>query len=492
MKKHNAVVIGCGFSGLSAACFLAKGGYAVTVLEKNSSPGGRARKFEKDGFTFDMGPSWYWMPDVFERFFEQFGKQVSDYYELIRLNPSYRVFWKDDKIDLPANYEELRKVFNSVEEGSGERLDAFLVEAAFKYKVGMQKLVHKPGRKLTELLDTEVITGVLKLDVFTSMQRHVNKYFKSEKLRQLMEFPILFLGATSKNTPALYSLMNYADIKLGTWYPKGGMYQIVDAMYKLAISLGVRVQFNEEVTSFDFVNGAIKKVKTLMDIYETDVVLGSADYHYIEKNLLPKSYQSYSDEYWKTRKMAPSCLIYFLGVNKKLSGLLHHTLLFDTSFNEHSRAIYEVAAWPKEPLFYVSCTSKTDENAAPVGCENLFILIPVSTELENDSDDLREHYLQLALKRIEEKCGESIRDHIIFKRSYAHADFKKDYHAFKGNAYGLANTLWQTANLKPSIKSKKVKNLYFAGQLTVPGPGVPPAIISGEVAAKEIMKDLGN
>lgn len=483
------IIIGSGFSGLAAASFLAKEGHEVIVLEKNALPGGRARRFEASGFTFDMGPSWYWMPDVFERFFALFGNEVTDYYELERLDPSYRVYWNDKPMDIPAKYENLRTLFESVETGSANKLDAFLKEAEYKYRVGMQKLVFKPGRSLSEFLDKELFSGIFRLDVFTSMKKHVNKYFKDEKLRQLMEFPILFLGASPQNTPALYSLMNYADIKLGTWYPKGGMYSIVEAMHKLALSLNVKFQFNTEATGFKFEGKSIKSVVTNKGSLRADVVLAAADYHHVE-TLLPQQLRSYSNQYWKTRKMAPSCLIYFVGLNKKLPELLHHSLFFDTPFSQHAREIYAEPAWPKEPLFYVSCTSATDEKTAPEGCENLFILIPVSSKLENDTIELRQKYFDMVIKRMEQHLGENLMEHIIFKRGYAKQDFIDDYHAFQGNAYGLANTLRQTAILKPSMKSKKISNLFFAGQLTVPGPGVPPALISGEVAAKEIFQHL--
>lgn len=485
---QQVIIIGSGFSGLSAACFLARKGLRVTVIEKHAIPGGRARKFEADGFVFDMGPSWYWMPDVFDRFFASFGRQTSDYYALTRLDPSYRVFDAQGILDMPASYSELKEVFEKIEKGSGEKLDAFMDEAAYKYRVGMQKLVHKPGLSVGELLDPAVIAGVFKLQVFSSMRRHVNKFFKNERLRELMEFPILFLGAKAQNTPALYSLMNYADVKLGTWYPMGGMYQIVDAMYSVAKSLQVEFVFNSTATALRTGQGRVTGVEAAERFFPADVVLATADYHFVDQTLLAPAHRNYSPEYWNKRVLAPSCLLYFVGVNKKLSSLQHHNLFFDADFEQHANEIYDEPKWPRDPLFYVSCTSKTDRTAPP-GCENLFILIPVSTEL-TDTPEIRKQYFNTVMDRLEKHCGERIRDAIIYERSYAQSDFKTDYHAYKGNAYGLANTLWQTANLKPSIRNKKLKNLYYAGQLTVPGPGVPPAIISGEVAAGEIVKFL--
>ncbi len=491
MKK--VVVIGSGFAGLSAATFLARAGYAVTVVEKFAIPGGRARQFTSEGFTFDMGPSWYWMPDVFERYFNGFGKKTSDYYQLERLDPSYKVFWKDGGLDIPADLQQLSALFEEIETGSAKKLQAFLEEAAFKYETGINKLVFKPGRSWLEFADIDLARGVLKLDVFTSMKKHISRYFTNPRLVQLMEFPVLFLGALPQNIPALYSLMNYADIQLGTWYPHGGMYSVVDGMYRLALEQGVKFKFETDV--FDIVlegNRAVgvkSKDKEGDQFLEADVVVGAADYHFIESVLLPASHRSYSEMYWDKRVMAPSCLIYYVGLNRKVPGITHHSLFFDTDFDRHGNEIYSDPQWPADPLFYVCAPSVSDESVAPPGGENLFFLVPVAAGLQGDTEELRGIFFEKILMRFEKHLDCTIKDNIIFKRSYAVSDFVHDYNAYKGNAYGLANTLMQTAVLKPSLKSKKVENLFFTGQLTVPGPGVPPSLISGEVVAGEILKE---
>lgn len=477
---------------MSAATFMAKAGWQVIVLEQHEIPGGRARFFREQGFLYDMGPSWYWMPDVFERYFGCFGKQVSDYYQLTRLDPSYRVFFADAPLDVPADYAALRDLFESIEKGSANKLDAFLKEAAYKYEVGINKLVHKPGQKLSEFLDMDLVKGVFRLDVFNSMKKHVRKYFSHPKLIQLMEFPVLFLGALPQDIPALYSLMNYADIKLGTWYPMGGMHKIVEGMHQLAVEQGVQFEFGAAATKIHVDKGVARKVSYVQHgnhhEIEADVIIGGADYHFIETQLLDEAYRTYSDKYWNKRVMAPSCLLYYVGLNKKLKGVTHHTLFFDVDFEQHGAEIYTTPQWPEEPLFYVSAPSVTDNMVAPESCENLFFLIPVAAGLEGDDEALRDHYFNKIVTRYEQKIGQSVLDAVIYKRSFAVSDFVKDYNAFRGNAYGLANTLMQTSVLKPSLKSKKVKNLYYTGQLTVPGPGVPPSLISGEVVAKEINK----
>jgi phytoene desaturase len=489
MKHKKVIVIGAGFSGLSAATSLADQGYEVTVLEKNATPGGRARSFAADGYTFDMGPSWYWMPDVFESYFNKFNKSVSDYYDLVRLDPSYTVvFGEDDFVDVPASLDELKALFEKWEPGSAARLDRFLEQAAYKYEVGIKQLVYKPGRSVTEFMSLRLLLDVLRMDVFQSIHAHIRRFFSHKKIIKLMEFPVLFLGALPQNTPALYSLMNYADISLGTWYPMGGMYKIIEGMVQLAEEKGVAFLYNQDVQEIEVEQGIARRVRTVTGMFEADVVVASADYHHVDKHLLAPAYQSYSDKYWDERVMAPSCLIFYLGIGKKLDNLRHHNLFFDEDFGPHAHEIYTDPKWPAKPLFYVSAPSVTDDSVAPAGCENLFVLMPVAPNLE-DTEALREQYFNIIMDRLEHLTKQDVRSAVVYKRSYAHRDFISDYNAFKGNAYGLANTLMQTALLKPSLKSKKVKNLYYAGQLTVPGPGVPPSLISGQVVAKEVAKD---
>ena len=488
--SQRVVIIGAGFAGLSSAAFMAKAGWEVTVVEKNATAGGRAQQLKAHGFTYDMGPSWYWMPDVFERYFEQFGKKVTDYYSLIRLNPSYRVYWNDGSTDIPADYNQLKAVFESFEKGAGEKLDKYLQEASVKYKIGIQDLVYKPGQSLTEFLDWNVVKNVFKLDVFTSIKSHVAKHFQHSRLRQLMEFPILFLGALPQNTPALYSLMNYADIVGGTWYPEGGMFSIVKAMQNLAEELGVTFKFGEAAEEIVIESGKAKKLVTDKSTYEADAIISGADYQFTESHLLPQEYRTYNEVYWDKKVLAPSCLLYYVGLNKKLNNVLHHSLFFDVPFDQHAAEIYSDPQWPKEPLFYLSVASKTDNTVAPEGHENLVILIPVASGLDGDKEAIREQYFQKVIQRLEQHTGQTIADAIIYKKTFSVSDFVSEYNSYKGNAYGLANTLRQTAIFRPSCRSKKVKNLFYTGQFTVPGPGVPPSLISGEVVSKELIKAL--
>jgi phytoene desaturase len=485
--KKKVTIIGAGISSLSTACFLAKEGYDVTILEKNNTIGGRARQFSTQGFVFDMGPSWYWMPDVFERFYNQFGYTTSDFYELKRVDPSYRVFWEDDSFDdIPSDLHTYKAWFEKLEPGSSKHLEQFLKEAKYKYEVGMNDLVHKPSLAWSEFIDGRIISGMFKLHLFSSFAKYIRKYFSHKKIISLLEFPVLFLGATPEETPALYSLMNYADIELGTWYPMGGMYKIIESFEQIAKKLGVKILTEQEVTGFKYGENTITHTITSNNIIETDILVSGADYHHTDKKLVPQ-FSNYSEKYWDKRVMAPSSLLFYVGVNKKIDNLQHHNLFFDADFSEHAREIYTDPNWPKNPLFYVCCPSKTDKSVAPEGKENLFLLVPIAPDIKDD-EDTRKKYFDILIERIEKQTGCKFKDEIIYQKSYCISDFKKDYHAYRGNAYGLANTLLQTAILKPTLKNKKLKNMYYTGQLTVPGPGVPPSIISGEVVAKQVMK----
>ena len=488
MKK--IAVIGSGFAGLTSAIELASLGHHVTVFEKNSMVGGRARKFQSNGFTFDMGPSWYWMPDVYDKFFARHGKKVEDYYKLLKLDPGFSVVYgKDNTINVPASFEELVALFEDIEKGSGAKLKKFLKKAEVKYKIGMDSLVYKPSHSIFEFINLKVLIGVLHLNVFSNFRSYVKKYFSDSRLTRLMEFPVLFLGATPQNTPALYSLMNYSAFFQGTFYPMGGFHEIILGLSKLAKEKGVVINCNSNVDKINVVNRKANEIIVNGEKLLFDGIIAAADYNHVEQKLLDKQFRNYSPEYWENREMSPSSLLFYVGIDKRLNNLQHHNLFFDTDFDQHANEIYDNPQWPKNPLFYLSCPSITDSSLAPEGNENLMFLIPLAPGLE-DTNEMREKYFDIVLKRLKDLTGNDIQKNIIFKKSYCVNDFENDYNSFKGNAYGLANTLKQTAVLKPRMRNKKVKNLYYAGQLTVPGPGVPPSIISGQIAAIEIDKYL--
>ncbi|WP_298764556.1 NAD(P)/FAD-dependent oxidoreductase [uncultured Polaribacter sp.] len=480
-------IIGSGFSALSASCYLSKEGYKVTVLEKNDTLGGRARQFKKEGFTFDLGPSWYWMPDVFEKFFADFGKKPSDYYTLDKLSPGYEVYFgKQDSLEISDKLENIYTMFENEEKGSAKHLKSFLDSAKSNYNTAIKDLVYRPGISPLELVTTTTVARVSQF--FSTIRKQVRKNIKSNKLIQILEFPVLFLGAKPSNTPAFYNFMNYADFGLGTWHPRGGMYKVVEGMVNLATSLGVKFQVNANVEKIltdkqNNVSGLIVNGKTI----ETDLVLSGADYHHTE-TLLDQNERQYSENFWSKKTFAPSSLLFYVGFDKKIKNASHHTLFFDTDFDKHAEEIYDEPKWPSDPLFYANFTSMTDKTSAPEGKEAGFFLIPLAPGIE-DTEELREQYFHKIINRFEKLTNQEVKNSVIFKKSFCVKDFKKEYNSYKGNAYGMANTLLQTAFLRPKIKSSKVNNLYFTGQLTVPGPGVPPALISGKIASELINKN---
>ena len=485
MKRTKIVIIGSGFSSLSASCYLANKGFDVTVLEKNKTVGGRARQLKKDGFTFDIGPTFYWMPDVFERFFNDFKKSTSNYYELDKLNPAYKIYFgKNDSISISDKFEEIKKTFEQIEKGSGKKLQNFINKANRNYDIAIKDLVYKPGEHVFEIINRKTF---LKLYEFIlTIKNQVSGYVKNKKLQKILEFPVLFLGAKPSKMPSFYNFMNYADFKLGTWHPKGGMYEVVKAMTSLATSLGVKIITDSEVKHIDIENKKVIGVKTNNNYYNCNILLSGADYHHTE-TLLPEHLRQYSESYWNKKTFAPSALLFYIGFNKKIKNVSHHTLFFDTDFDAHAKTIYDTKEWAEKPLFYASFPSITDASVAPDGKEAGIFLIPIAPD-SKDTPEIRERYFNQLIERIESITGESIENDVLFKESYCVQNFKDDYNSYKGNAYGLANTLKQTHVLRPKLKSKKIDNLYFCGQLTVPGPGVPPSLISGKIVSDLIFK----
>ncbi|MCK0147893.1 phytoene desaturase family protein [Arenibacter sp. F26102] len=482
--RKKVVIIGSGFSSLSASCYLARQGYDVSIYEKNKTVGGRARQFMRDGFTFDMGPSWYWMPDIFESFFKDFGKKTSDFYQLDKLNPAYKIFFSDDIITIGDSMDKICDEFERIEKGSAKPLRKFIKKAQDNYEIAIHKIVLRPGLSPLELVSKDT---VLRLDqFFKSISHDVRKKFKNPKLISTLEFPVLFLGAKPSKTPSFYSFMNFADFGLGTWHPKGGMYQVIKAMEQLALELGVKIYTDKAVTKIEVTRGTATGISIDKKFINADIVLSGADYHHSE-TLLEPQFRQYSEAYWNKKTFAPSSLLFYVGFDKKLQNVSHHNLFFDTSFEQHAIEIYDDPKWPEAPLFYGNFPSITDSSMAPKDCETGFFLIPIAPDLE-DNQQLRNKYFDIILDRFQKLTGQKIENNILFKEDFCVNDFVEQYNSYKGNAYGMANTLMQTAFLRPKLHSKKVKNLFFTGQLTVPGPGVPPALISGKLVSELIVK----
>ncbi len=492
MSNKKVIIVGAGFGGLSLAAMLSKKGFDVSVYEKNEQIGGRARVIKEKGYTFDMGPSWYMMPDVFENFFNILGENISDYISLKRLSPSYRVYFKGNKkpYDFYSDREKNTKIFEEIEPGSSKKLFEYLDESKRQYQIAKREFMYKNYDSIFDFFNKRVMKEGRRLEIFNSMKRIIERTVKSEVLRKVLQFHMVFLGTAPQDAPGIYRLMNHVDFDLGVWYPDKGIYELPKAIAKVAEKYGAKIHLNSPVRKIIVENKKATGIE--LDSGEkvyADIVVSNADLHHTEEKLLGEEFRERSEKFWSKKKMAPSAFIMYLGVNKKFDSLAHHTLLFSKDWDLNFAQIFDKAKFPDDPSIYVCAPGKTDPSVAPDACENLFILIPVAAGLK-DNDEIIQHYFELVMKRLEQFVNENITDHLLHKRNYSVSDFTTDYNAYKGNAYGLANTLMQTAMFKPKIRSKKLSNLFFAGQLTVPGPGVPPSIISGKVAANQVVKEF--
>lgn len=482
------IVVGSGFGGLSTAALMAKDGFDVTVIEKNEQPGGRASVYNEDGFYFDMGPSWYLMPDVFERFYAEFGKKPEEFFELVRLDPSYRIFFADEKVvDVAADLEKNFELFDSLEEGGAQKLKEYLKSSKEIYDFSIEEMLYKDYKSILDFLNGKLILKGYKLHMWENLEHYVNKNFQSDDARKILEYAIGFLGGSPANTPSFYHLMSHVDLEMGVWYPQGGMRKVVQSIYQLAESYGVDFHFNEPVRLLEVHDNQVKRVITNKAAYEVDLVVVNADYPHSELELLTEENRTYKKEYWEKKVLSPSAMVAYLGVDYTVDKLAHHNLFLDEDWGHEFDTIFDPknAAWPENPSYYVNVPSRTDKSAAPPGSDTLFILIPLAPGLE-DTEVLRENFYNKIMDDLEAKLGENIREHIVVKRIFALNDFKDRYNAYKGTALGLSQTLRQLALWRPAHKSKKVKNLYYSGHYTHPGIGVPMTLISSQIVAQEI------
>ncbi|OYR81248.1 phytoene dehydrogenase [Halorubrum sp. E3] len=486
---ESVVVIGGGFGGLSTACYLADAGADVTLLEKNEQLGGRASRLEVDGFRFDMGPSWYLMPDVFERFFGHFGRSPDEFYELERLDPHYRVFWKDgDKVDVLPDREENREIFESYEPGAGEAFDAYLEESQRTYEIGMEHFVYEDRPRLRDYVDKDVLRYSWGLSLLGKMQGHVEDYFDHPKLQQLMQYTLVFLGGSPTNTPALYNLMSHVDYNMGVYYPEGGIGAVVDGIVELAEGLGVEFITDAEVTGIEGRYGAFAVDTENGERYLADRVVSDADYAHTEQELLPERKRQYTEEYWESRTYAPSAFLLYLGVEGDVPNLEHHTLVLPTDWDGHFAQIFDDPEWPDDPAYYLCVPSKTDDTVAPEGHSNLFALVPIAPGLA-DTPEIRNRYRDLVIDDIAENTDTDLRGRIVVEETFSVDDFADRYNSYAGSALGLAHTLTQTSLLRPPHTSDAVDGLYFTGSTTTPGIGVPMCLISGGLTAEAMADD---
>lgn len=541
MKKKTAVIIGSGFGGLGSACLLAKAGYKVTVYEKNDQIGGRAGVFEvrqtengsweelpetvigdelqgdsedrseavqngtvsedhrdnaadrsKNCFRFDMGPSWYLMPDVFEHFFNLLGEDVHKHLKLEKLSPSYRIFYKDTflKVDIHSDLKKDLPTIEHLEVGAGAALQRYLDQAAYQYDVAKDRFMYKNYDSFRDFFTKEMAVEGRKLSVLSSMDKHVKKYFKSEAMQKIMQYPLVFLGSSPYNTPAIYNIMSHIDFNMGVYYPRGGIYEIVKALQNISEKHGVTFKTNTAITKILVEDGRAVGVELADGTQDkSDIVISNADIHHTETKLLAPEHRTKSSRYWKTRTMAPSALIMYLGVKGDIPELTHHNLLFSKDWKKNFKEIFDKPKWPSDPSLYICKPSETDESVAPEGHENLFVLVPIAPGMTYD-DEQMEMYADKILETIEKHMYVTdLRERIVYKRLFCSYDFADRYNSYKGSALGFAHTLRQTAIFRPNNISNKVDGLYYVGAGTNPGIGMPITLISAELMYKRLVGD---
>ncbi len=489
MQNKSVIIIGGGIGGLALAGMLGKSGYKVTIVEKNEMIGGRARIFKDKGFMFDMGPSWYMMPDVFEHFFEILGEDIKSYYSLERLSPSYQITLKSDgkSYKFYSDMKKNKELFESIESGAGEVLEKFLMKGQDQYELSKAEFMYKNYNSIRDFMTLRVMRQGAKLPLFKKQKQIIEKLFKSEILRKALQYQTVLLGTAPGDTPGIYTLMNYVDLVLGEWYPNTGIRAVPNSLESIAKKYGVEIRLNALVKNIIVENDIAKGV--LLENGETlfaDIVVSNADVEHTDRKLLPKAYQTKSDKYWESRVLAPSAFILYLGVKGNLPQMEHHNLLFTKNWEEGFGQIFKKPEWPHDPSLYVCMPSKTDKTVAPEGHENLFVLVPIASGLEY-TEDFAAEYAEKVLSEIEQYYNISdLKERIVVQHMYSVKDFIADYNAFKGTALGLAHTLSQTAIFRPNNIHKKIKNMYYVGAGTNPGIGMPICLISAELAYKRI------
>ena len=487
-----AIIIGGGIGGLATAAMLAKSGYDVTLLEKNEQLGGRASVRKIGGFTFDMGPSWYLMPEIFEHWFELMGEKVSDHLNLVRLEPSYRVIFegRSKPVDIYSDLERDSKTVEALEPGAAKKLKAYLAVSKKKYEIATQRFLYKNYSGLTDFLAVDMITEGPKLSIFSSMNTYVSRHFKTIEMQQLLQYTLVFLGSSPYSTPALYSLMSHVDFVQGVYYPMGGFGSLVNAMVTIGRQAGATYRTDTPVARILASNGqATGVVLESGETIQADIVISNTDPYHTETKLLAPKERSYSDRYWAKRTLAPSALLIYLGVEGRVPELTHHNLRFSRDWRHNFKQIFDEPAWPDNPSIYISAASVTDPTVAPKNHENLMILVPIAAKLNYTEAELESYSEKVITLLAHEFKIPDLGSRIVVKELFSVKDFESRYNAQGGTALGLAHTLFQTAVFRTDTVSKKLSNLYYVGASTNPGIGVPICLISAELVYKRLIGD---
>jgi len=490
-KGKKVIIIGAGIGGLGTAALLSKRGYDVTILEKNEKIGGRANIFTAEGYTFDMGPSWYLMPDVFEHFYDLMEEDINKHLNLVKLGPSYKVFFPGDPeypvVDIHSDLKKDLPTLEQFEPGITPKLRKYLETSGKQYELAKKSFMYRNYDSIFDFFKWELMKEGRHMNPLQTMEKYLNKNFSDDRVKKILEYTLVFLGSEPKKTPALYNIMNFIDFHYGVYYPKGGIYTIIDSLKSMNDTHGTTIHTNTGVSEIIIENKTATGVRLENgEIMNADYIISNADLHFTETKLIAeKKHQTFPEKYWDKAVMGPSAFIMYLGLDREVPNLTHHNLRFAQNWKENFKELFDEPALPTDPSYYVCKPTHTDTNIAPKGKDILFMLVPIAAGM-TITDDMKKSYRDKIIGMMKTDLNlPDLEESIVYEKSYWGDDFGRDYNAYKGTALGMAHTLKQTL-LRPGNKSKKVKNLFYVGAGTNPGIGMPICLISAELMYKRL------
>jgi phytoene desaturase len=502
MQKPTALVIGAGIGGIATAARLAKNGYDVTVLEKESTPGGRCNQLIRDGHRFDIGPTLFLMPEIWEETFTSLGERMSDHLELKRIDPTYKVHFDDGlQLELTSNIGEMQTQLEKVEKTAFAGFLSYIAEGSRHYKMSVEKFVGRNFYNIFEYFSLGNLPLLFQLKALKKHYANTNRFFKDERLKAAFTFQNMYLGLSPYDAPATYSLLQYTELAEGVWYPIGGMYAGIQALVSIAEKLGVKFIYNAPVKKLNVKSSKagsersrrIESVKLQDDReFTADIFVGNADLPYIYKELLPKNKEAKKLD---NKLYTCSTIMFYWGVDREYPQIAHHNVFLGADYKASFDQIFNDHTLPEVPSFYVHAPARTDNAAAPKGQETLYVLVPVGhldARSEQDWEALVNRARQTVLTRLAKEMGAgSLKEHIKFEIVYQPKVWKERFNLEKGAAFGLSHNFWQVGYLRPQNRHKQYKNLYFVGASTHPGTGLPIVLLSARLTTERILKEAG-